>query len=94
MFQIAKLKNWFMMASRLYTLILETKPDVTSAAQSSKLSSVFSYLRSTIEVEQRFSESRCQKVMQVAEKAYQESLPEHYTEGVHETQVSEYSFSL
>lgn len=76
-----------MMASRLYSLILDSKPELAGASSSSKLPPVFSFLKSTIEVEQRFSESRCQKVMQVAEKAYQESLPEHYTEGVHETQV-------
>lgn len=71
----------------MYTLLVDSTED-SSVPQSTKLTSVYSYLKSTMEVEQRFSESRCQKVMQVAEKAYQESLPEHYTEGVHHTQVN------
>ena len=78
------------MASHLYNLLVSSLVDV-DRVDNSKLLAVFSSLKSTIEVEQRFSETRCHKVMQLAENAYQDNLPEHYTEGVHEEQVS---FSL
>lgn len=78
------------MASHLYTLLVGT---VRGGQDAPKLAAVFSSLRSTIEVEQRFSETRCHKVMQLAENAYQDNLPEHYTEGVHDEQVRCHGYS-
>lgn len=72
------------MASQLYTLIVKSAP---AKGDKSRLHSVFTDLKSTIEIEQRFSDSRCLKVLQFADKAYRENLPEHYTEGVHHEQV-------
>lgn len=80
--QIAKLQAWLKLSSHLYTLLLHT-----NKVSHPKLFSVLSNQKSILEVEQRFSETRCHKVMKRAEAAYQENLPEHYTAGVHQTQV-------
>ncbi|XP_067947573.1 nonsense-mediated mRNA decay factor SMG8-like [Watersipora subatra] len=82
---VVALKRWFKLASHLYTLLVSS---LRNGQDTPKLCTVFSSLKSTIEVEQRFSETRCHKVMQLAENAYQDNLPEHYTEGVHEEQLA------
>ncbi|KAF6026506.1 hypothetical protein EB796_015185 [Bugula neritina] len=82
---VAKLDTWLAVASQLYTLIVKSAP---AKGDKSRLHSVFTDLKSTIEIEQRFSDSRCLKVLQFADKAYRENLPEHYTEGVHHEQLA------
>ena len=47
----------------------------------------FNTLRSLLEIDTRFSESRCSKVLPQAERAYQEGQPPHYTHSYHCTKV-------
>lgn len=50
--------------------------------------SLFSSL-SVMEVEQRFSESRCAKILPIATGTYHEGLPSHYVRSVHEAKLAQ-----
>lgn len=47
-------------------------------------------LKSYLDVDQRFSEARCNKVFPLAVATYQENLPSHYTKKYHETKVKHF----
>ncbi|XP_039249346.2 nonsense-mediated mRNA decay factor SMG8-like [Styela clava] len=55
----------------------------------SKVSNCRQYLRSKVDIEMKFSEARCSKVLPMAISVYQNSLPSHYTSKVHNNQLNQ-----
>ncbi|KAM7310608.1 protein SMG8 [Ixodes scapularis] len=74
---------WFKVAAKLRDLIL---------FNDSK-SSVASSLKAALDVDIRFSEGRCGKVLPVASASYQENLPSHYTADFHQRKLA-HAFQL
>lgn len=77
--QIPTAKVWFEAANKLFDFLVLQKDDI----ESSDLLSLKNY----VDVDQRFSEARCNKVFPLAVATYQENLPPHYTKKYHETKV-------
>lgn len=75
---------WFEAANKLFDFfVLQcTKDDVSD----------FNNLKNCLDVDQRFSEARCNKVFPLAVATYQENLPSHYTKKYHETKVKMNAF--
>ncbi|XP_029644947.1 protein SMG8 [Octopus sinensis] len=76
LFEMATASTWFTLASKLYQLYFNELSDT-------KAQSFFNKMRTKLDVDIRFSENRCNKVLPVAETAYQEGLPTHYTNSYH-----------
>ncbi|CAN7946565.1 unnamed protein product, partial [Ixodes pacificus] len=76
-FELPTVSVWFKVAAKLRDLIL---------FNDSK-SSVASSLKAALDVDIRFSEGRCGKVLPVASASYQENLPSHYTADYHQRKV-------
>lgn len=76
--QIPVAKVWFEAANKLFDFLVLQRD-----TQSLDLSALKNYL----DVDQRFSEARCNKVFPLAVATYQENLPPHYTKKYHETKV-------
>ncbi|KAH3818615.1 nonsense-mediated mRNA decay factor SMG8-like isoform X1 [Dreissena polymorpha] len=75
-FELAKSETWFNLAGRLYAMFFGDKVDA-------KLQPHWNTLKSLLETDRRFSENRCNKVLPLAESAYQENLPTHYVTAYH-----------
>ncbi len=48
----------------------------------------FNAMTSALDLDMRFSEARCNKVLPIATRTYQEGAPSHYTSTVHASRVS------
>ncbi|XP_014673337.1 PREDICTED: protein smg8-like isoform X2 [Priapulus caudatus] len=81
-FELPTCQTWFDVANRLYKFFLEEQTEPRTRAH-------FNSFRSMLEVEQRFSENRCAKVLPIATGTYQEGLPSHYVKSVHETKLAQ-----
>ncbi|CAN8016446.1 unnamed protein product [Ixodes persulcatus] len=82
-FELPTVSVWFKVAAKLRDLIL---------FNDSK-SSVASSLKAALDVDIRFSEGRCGKVLPVASASYQENLPSHYTADYHQRKLA-HAFQL
>lgn len=80
LFEVPVAEVWFEAANKLFDFFVlqSTKDDVSD----------FSNLKNCLDVDQRFSEARCNKVFPLAIATYQENLPSHYTKKYHETKVT------
>ncbi|CAE1281555.1 SMG8 [Acanthosepion pharaonis] len=74
LFEMTTGYTWFSLAAKLYQFFFHDLD---------KKSSVFNKMRFKLDVDIRFSENRCNKVLPVAENAYQDGLPTHYTFSYH-----------
>ncbi|XP_071144802.1 nonsense-mediated mRNA decay factor SMG8-like [Mytilus edulis] len=75
-FEVPTCELWCMIANRLYDFFLGERINAKAQAH-------FNTLKSLLETDIRFSENRCNKVLPVAEAAYQEGLPTHYVTNFH-----------
>lgn len=82
-FELPTSKTWYTVANALYKLFFTNDPS------SAVTKDVLCALRSQIDVDGRFSEARCLKVLPVAAAAYQEGLPSHYSSEIHHSQLSQ-----
>jgi len=80
-FELPKASTWLEVCQRMY--------DFFMVNQDGQARQYFNTLRSLLEIDSRFSESRCSKVLPQAERAYQDGLPAHYTEQYHLDKLSE-----
>nr|CAG4637663.1 EOG090X02WG [Chydorus sphaericus] len=72
---------WFDAAFKLYEFFTPSSPSEEPKG--------FQLLRSLLDVEGQFSETRCSKVLPLALAAYQENLPSHYSSQYHETKKTQ-----
>ncbi|KAH8039285.1 hypothetical protein HPB51_005531 [Rhipicephalus microplus] len=79
-FELPTVSAWFKVATKLRDFFLSP----TSMAGSSMVSS----LKASLDIDVRFSEGRCGKVLPLATSAYQEGLPTHYTAEYHERKLA------
>ncbi|XP_052821205.1 nonsense-mediated mRNA decay factor SMG8-like isoform X2 [Mya arenaria] len=81
-FELATSQTWFLLANRLYSLFFSEKLDP-------KIQPHCNTLKSLLETDLRFSENRCNKVLPMAESAYQENLPTHYVTAYHLSKLAQ-----
>ncbi|XP_035667835.1 protein smg8-like isoform X1 [Branchiostoma floridae] len=82
-FELPSYKKWLSVCNTLYELLL------TEAGQHAKVQGCLETMGSSLDVETKFSDSRCSKVLPLASSAYQNSLPSHYTSKVHNNQLAQ-----
>lgn len=73
---------WYEVANQLYKFCLAKKEEKDSNSK------MLENLHSLLDVDVKFSEGRCGKVLPLALATYQESLPLHYTRDYHETKLA------
>ncbi|KAI0238335.1 Protein SMG8 [Lamellibrachia satsuma] len=76
LFELPTVEQWFIVCKELHAFFMVDQPD-------SHAWPYFNTLRSLLEIDTRFSESRCAKVLPLAESTYQDGLPQHYTKSYH-----------
>ncbi|XP_077998852.1 nonsense-mediated mRNA decay factor SMG8-like [Glandiceps talaboti] len=81
-FQVPTCQTWFRVSSVLYDFFLTEPTD-------KRLQTHWSTLKSALDLDMRFSESRCGKVLPLASRTYQDKLPDHYTSVVHLNKMSQ-----
>ncbi|XP_048764668.2 nonsense-mediated mRNA decay factor SMG8-like isoform X2 [Ostrea edulis] len=82
LFETVTTQTWFMVANRLYQFYFGDSIDGKAQAH-------LNTLKSLLETDIRFSENRCNKVLPLAEAAYQESLPTHYVTNFHLSKLAQ-----
>ncbi|XP_013398523.1 protein SMG8 [Lingula anatina] len=82
LFELPTINMWLRVASKLYEFFTIDQKDT-------KVRPHFNTLKSLLEIDTRFSDGRCSKVIPVAETTYQEGLPKHYTRAVHLAKLSQ-----
>ena len=73
----------------LKVLIKLKKPFLAKDDDSNESSSPFSHLRTSLDIDRRYSENRCSKVLPIALNVYQEGLPTHYTLDLHSRKLTQ-----
>ncbi|XP_060084858.1 nonsense-mediated mRNA decay factor SMG8-like [Ylistrum balloti] len=81
-FDVPTCQTWFNVSSKLYNFFF-------GDTVSGKAQATFNTLKSLLETDIRFSENRCNKVLPLAEAAYQEGLPTHYITNFHLTKLAQ-----
>ncbi|XP_069113163.1 nonsense-mediated mRNA decay factor SMG8-like [Argopecten irradians] len=81
-FDVPTSQTWFSVSSKLYNFFF-------GSTVSGKAQATFNTLKSLLETDIRFSENRCNKVLPLAEAAYQEGLPTHYITNFHLTKLAQ-----
>ncbi|XP_033764309.1 protein smg8-like [Pecten maximus] len=81
-FDVPSCQTWFNVSSKLYNFFF-------GGTVSGKAQATFNTLKSLLETDIRFSENRCNKVLPLAEAAYQEGLPTHYITNFHLTKLAQ-----
>nr|XP_022343746.1 protein smg8-like isoform X2 [Crassostrea virginica] len=82
LFENVTASNWFLVANKLYQFYFGDSIDGKALAH-------LNTLKSLLETDIRFSENRCNKVLPVAEAAYQENLPTHYVTNFHLSKLAQ-----
>ncbi|GAB6031120.1 hypothetical protein CHUAL_007928 [Chamberlinius hualienensis] len=86
-FELPSGKLWYKVACLLYRLLFDENGEV----QNDGVADVLTSLKTHIDVDGRFSETRCLKVLPLASAAYQEGLPSHYSSEIHHSQLAQAS---
>lgn len=81
-FELPSCKTWFDIANKMYAFFIEDNTDVRGR-------NTLNSLRGLIDIDGRFSEGRCGKVLPIASAAYQENLPPHYTLDYHKSKLGQ-----
>ncbi|XP_021346373.1 protein smg8-like [Mizuhopecten yessoensis] len=81
-FEVPTCQTWFSVSSKLYNFFF-------GDTVNGKAHATFNTLKSLLETDIRFSENRCNKVLPLAEAAYQEGLPTHYITNFHLTKLAQ-----
>ncbi|XP_022244438.1 protein SMG8-like isoform X2 [Limulus polyphemus] len=81
-FELPTAQIWFQIANKLKNWFFMEPKDSRSGA-------VMSLLKTTLDIDVRFSEGRCAKVLPLASAAYQDNLPTHYTLDYHERKLNQ-----
>ncbi|GFS04651.1 protein smg8-like [Elysia marginata] len=80
-FELPQLGTWLQVANKMYDFFFsETYSNVTAQP--------FSLFRNSLDISTRFSENRCNKVLPLAETAYQQDLPQYYITSYHESRLN------
>lgn len=74
-FEMPSVDIWFQVANQLYKLFCDVNEESSVRGLSA------------LNIDTRFSEQRCLKVLPLAVARYQENLPPHYTRSYHESRV-------
>ncbi|XP_064460631.1 nonsense-mediated mRNA decay factor SMG8-like [Ornithodoros turicata] len=80
-FELPTISMWFKVATKLRDFFMRTGDSKSSAT-------LLSSLRTALDIDIRFSEGRCGKVLPLASAAYQENLPPHYTAEYHHRKLA------
>ena len=81
-FELPTPKEFFQTALKLKELLFAEN------IENSSLKTIFNSLHSSLDIDTRFSESRCAKVLPIAMGIYQDALPPHYTREFHERKLA------
>ncbi|XP_071840984.1 nonsense-mediated mRNA decay factor SMG8-like isoform X2 [Apostichopus japonicus] len=81
-FEFPTLRNWIKVADMMYELYMYPPEE-------SKLYEEFESLQTVLDVDMRFSEGRCAKVLPIASRTYQDNASSHYTSIVHENKFAQ-----
>lgn len=77
-FQLPTAEQWYSAMTSVFDLIVK---------DASQIEPVMTTLTNYIDVDARFSESRCAKALPLAFAAYKDGLQSHYLAEIHETKV-------
>lgn len=81
-FELPTPKEFFQIALKLKELLFADNIENPS------LKTIMNSLHSSLDIDTRFSESRCAKVLPIAMNIYQDGLPPHYTREFHERKLA------
>ncbi|XP_041359908.1 protein smg8-like isoform X2 [Gigantopelta aegis] len=81
-FEMVSCEVWFSVATTLHKFFFTDTPEV-------KVQTHFNLLGSLISTDVRFSENRCNKILPLAENAYQQDLPQHYITEYHYSKLAQ-----
>ncbi|RUS78116.1 hypothetical protein EGW08_014124 [Elysia chlorotica] len=80
-FELPQLGTWLRVANKMHDFFF-------SEAYSNVTAHPFSLFRNSLDISTRFSENRCNKVLPLAESAYQQDLPPYYITSFHESRLN------
>ena len=80
-FELPSYKDFFQVLLKLKEIIFQNDTNETKTA--------FTNLRAAFDIDTRFSETRCAKVLPIALSHYKDQLPSHYTREFHEIKVAQ-----
>ncbi|KAK3784339.1 hypothetical protein RRG08_017913 [Elysia crispata] len=80
-FELPQLGTWLHVANKMHDFFF-------SEAYSNVTAQPFSLFRNSLDISTRFSENRCNKVLPLAESAYQQDLPQYYITSYHESRLN------
>ncbi|XP_015789803.1 protein SMG8 [Tetranychus urticae] len=83
-FELPVAEDFFLIAEKLHNLLFNPE----DASYKDSLPS-FNQMRNSLDIDSRFSEARCNKVLPIAFSIYQEGLPSHYTSDFHVRKVAQ-----
>ena len=81
-FELPTPKEFFQIALKLKELLFSEN------IENSSLKTILNSLHSSLDIDTRFSESRCAKGLPIAMSIYQDALPPHYTRDFHERKLA------
>ncbi|KAJ8021991.1 Protein SMG8 [Holothuria leucospilota] len=81
-FEFPTLNEWIKVADAMYELYMYPPEE-------SKLYEEFESLQTVLDIDMRFSEGRCAKVLPIASRTYQDNASSHYTSIVHENKFAQ-----
>ncbi|CAG2114914.1 unnamed protein product, partial [Medioppia subpectinata] len=82
-FELPSAKEFFQTALKLKELLFGS-----TNGENASLKTILNSLHSSLDIDTRFSESRCAKVLPIAMSIYQDALPSHYTRDFHEHKLA------
>uniref|UniRef100_T1JDF4 Nonsense-mediated mRNA decay factor SMG8 n=1 Tax=Strigamia maritima TaxID=126957 RepID=T1JDF4_STRMM len=81
-FELPNCKVWMEIANKLYAFLITDEKESHGFG-------ILNTLRTLIDIDGKFSEGRCGKVLPIASAAYQENLPSHYTNDYHLSKLAQ-----
>ncbi|XP_022109278.1 protein smg8-like isoform X2 [Acanthaster planci] len=81
-FEALGFSKWKSVSDRLYEFFMT---DLSEP----KIASHFNAMTSALDLDMRFSEARCNKVLPIATRTYQDGAPSHYTSTVHASRLTQ-----
>ncbi|XP_025084396.1 protein smg8-like isoform X2 [Pomacea canaliculata] len=81
-FELPSAAVWFEVSQHIYRFLFEATPE-------GRAQTALNTLQSLLDTDLRFSESRCSKVMPMAETTYQQDLPPFYTTSLHLSRLAQ-----
>lgn len=85
--ELIKVKTFFKLFIAFKELLFKQTYSGISSEKTKNLQKILDSLHSTLDIDNRFSESRCSKMVSNAVNYYKDNLPSHYTRETHERKL-------